>query len=178
LISENGISKMCYIDQAPGIPELLNKDLLTIPFVTSKDVPKSREVINYLNYIPKVNCDINPEDELLKQINQIKSSKYNFVTPESLKKWWSVKQKITTEIKYINDNEIEIWLSNNNSSKVSEIEVFLNYINKIDKKSLTISLNNSLLEYSFDDASGAVVINLENILPNSLNKIKIKFDLE
>ncbi|HEX9253697.1 MAG TPA: hypothetical protein VF870_15735 [Ignavibacteriaceae bacterium] len=178
LISENGISKMCYIDQAPGIPELLNKDLLTIPFVTSKDVPKSREVINYLNYIPKVNCDINPEDELLKQINQIKSSKYNFVTPESLKKWWSVKQKITTEIKYINDNEIEIWLSNNNLSKVSELEVFLNYINKIDKKSLTISLNNSLLEYSFDDASGAVVINLENILPNSLNKIKIKFDLE
>jgi hypothetical protein len=178
LIIENGINKIFCIDQAPGIPELLNKDLLTIPFVILKDVPKSREVINYLNYLPKVNCDINPEDELLQQINQLKSSKYNFVTPASLKKWWSVKQKITTEIKYINDNEIEICLVNNNSSKVSDLEVFFNSVTKIDKKSLTISLNNSLLEYSFDDASGAIVINLENILPNSLNKIKIKFNLE
>jgi len=61
---------------------------------------------------------------------------------------------------------------------VSDLNVFLNYVGEFDKKTLSISRNNALMEYHFDDASDVIVIKLENILPNSINKIKINFSLE
>ena len=88
-----------------------------------------------------------------------------------------IKRTNLFEIKYISENEIEIWLTNKNSISISDLNVFFNSVEKIDRKSLTISLNNSLLGYYFDNTSGAIVIKLENINSNSLNKIKINFTL-
>jgi hypothetical protein len=61
---------------------------------------------------------------------------------------------------------------------VSDIKVFINYVKKIERKNIAVSLNNTLLEHYFDDISGSIVIKLENVLPNSVNKIKINFTLE
>ena len=172
-----GINKILYKEQAPGIPKILNKELLLIPYAISENIPSSNHVVNFLNYNPKINCDVNSEDELLGKINQIKSKQYNFTSLTDLEKWWKLKERISFEIKYISENEIEIWLTNKNSISISDLNVFFNSVEKIDRKSLTISLNNSLLEYYFDNASGAIVIKLENIKSNSLNKIKINFTL-
>ncbi len=176
-ISDAGINKILYKEQAPGLPKILHKELLVIPYAISENIPSSNNMVNFLNYNPKINCDINTEDELLGKINHIKSQQYNFTTLNELGKWWNLRERITCEIKYPSENEIEIWLTNKNSILLNDLNVFFNSVKKIDRKSLTISLNNSLLEYYFDNASGAIVIKLENIISNSLNKIKINFTL-
>jgi len=178
LLSNVGIDKTLYIEQAPGLPRFENKDLLLIPFVKSDSIPTYNNVINFLNYNPKINCDGNPEDELLKKINEIKKYKYKFTSLNELKKWWNIRERITIDIKNISDSEIELWVNNKNSLAVSDLNVFLNYVGEIDRKSLSVSHNNALLEYHFDDASDAIVIKLENILPNSVYKIKLNYSLE
>ncbi len=178
LISAAGITEILYTEQAPGLPKYYNKDLLLIPFVKSNELPFSINVINFLNYNPKINCEVNPEDELLEKINKIRSLKFNFTTLPTINRWWSVRERITCEIKNISDNEIEIWLNNKNPLLVSDLNVFLNFAQDIDRKTLTISLNKSLLEYYFDDTAGGIRIKLDKILPNSLNKIKFNFTLE
>ena len=177
-IQSIGIDKILYNERVPGLPKFVNNDLLIIPFVKSDAIPGSGDAVNFLNYNPKINCEVNPEGELLEKINQIKSQQYNFTSLASLKKWWRVREKITSEIKNISDSEIELWVSNKSSVAVSNLNVFLNYVGIIDRKTLTISLNNSLLDYSIDNNSDAIVITLENIRPISVNKIKIKFALE
>ena len=177
LITDAGINKILYKEQAPGLPKILQKELLVIPYAISEDIPSSNNIVNFLNYYPQINCDINTEDELLGKINQIKSQQYNFITLNDLGKWWNLRERITCEIKYPSENETEIWLTNKNSIPINDLNVFFNSVKKFDRKSLTISLNNSLLEYYFDNTSGAIVIKLKNITSNSLNKIKINFDL-
>jgi len=174
-LQSTGINKILHREQAPGLPKFLNKELLLIPYAISGNIPSSNNVVNFLNYNPKINCDVNTEDEFLKKINQIKSLQYNFITFSELEKWWKLREQITYEIKYTSENEI--WLTNKNSVPISDLNVFFNSVEKIDKQSLTISLNNFLLEHYFDNASGAIVIKLENIISNSLNKIKINYTL-
>jgi len=176
-LQTTGINKILYEEQVPGLPRIFNKELLVIPFAISENIPSFNGVVNFLNYNPQINCDVNTEDELLEKINQIKSKQYNFTSLTELGKWWNLKERLTYEIKYISDNEIEIWLTNKNSISISDLTVYFNSVEIIDRKSLTISLNNSLLEYYFDSTSGAIVIKLENINSNSLNKIKINFTL-
>lgn len=178
LISDAGINKILNKEQAPGLPKILHKKLLVIPYAATENIPSSNGVVNFLNYNPKINCDVNTENELFGKINQIKSQQYNFTSLTELEKWWNLRERITCEIKYTSENEIEIWLTNKNSIPLNDLSVFFNSVDKIDRKSLTISLNNSLLEHYFDSASGAIVIKLENINSNSVNKIKIKFNLE
>jgi len=178
LISAAGINKILYYEQAPGLPKYHNKDLLLIPFVKSNELPFSINVVNFLNYNPKIDCEVNPEDELLEKINKIKSRKFNFTSLTTINRWWSVRERITCEIKNISDNEIEIWLNNKNPLLVSDLKVFLNFAQNIDRKTLTISLNKSLLEYYFNDTTVGIRIKLDKILPNSLNKIKINFTPE
>ena len=176
-LQTTGINKILYKEQVPGLPRIFNKEFLVIPYAISGNIPSPNGVVNFLNYNPKINCDINTEDELLEKINQIKSKQYNFTSLTELGKWWNLKERFAYEIKYISDNEIEIWLTNKNSISISDLNVFFNSVEIIDRKSLTIALNNTLLEYYFDNTSGAIVIKLENIESNSLNKIKINFAL-
>lgn len=77
-----------------------------------------------MNYNPKIDCEVNPEDELLEMINKIRSRKFNFTTLPTINRWWSVRERITCEIKNISDNEIEIWLNNKNPLLVSDLNVF------------------------------------------------------
>ena len=172
------INKILFNAQIPGLPEFAINDLLVIPFVKSSEIFNCRSVVNFLNYNPKINCEENTEDELLKAINLIKLQKNNFISLTSLKRWWSVRKRVTAEIKNVSDNEIEIWLSNNNSVSISDLNIFLNYSGRIDKKSLTISQNSSLLGHKFSNTSGAIVIKTQDILPNSVNKINLNFTLE
>ncbi len=178
LIQTAGINKVLYIEQVPGIPKSINKDFLSIPFVNFGSDPTSSNVINFLNYNPKVDCEVNAEDELLEKINQLKSQQFNFITLNELAKWWNVRERITYEIKIISDTEMELLVTNKSSVVINGLNIFLNITNKIDRKTLTISLNNSLLEYYFDNTSGAVVIRLDKIPPSSLSKIKINFVLD
>lgn len=178
LIQTAGINKVLYIEQVPGIPKSINKDFLSIPFVNFGYDPTSSNVINFLNYNPKVDCEVNAEDELLEKINQLKSQQFNFITLNELAKWWNVRERITYEIKIISDTEMELLVTNKSSVVINGLNIFLNITNKIDRKTLTISLNNSLLEYYFDNTSGAVVIRLDKIPPSSLSKIKINFTLD
>lgn len=178
LIQTAGINKVLFIEQVTGIPKSINKDFLSIPFVNYGYDPTSSNVINFLNYNPKVDCEVSAEDELLEKINQLKSQQFNFITLNELAKWWNVREQITSEIKIISDTEMELLVTNKRSVLIYGLNLFLNITNKIDRKTLTISLNNSLLEYYFDNASGAVVIRLDKILPNSLSKIKINFALD
>lgn len=178
LIQTAGINKVLYIEQVPGIPKSINKDFLSIPFVNFGSDPTSSNVINFLNYNPKVDCEVNAEDELLEKINQLKSQQFNFITLNELAKWWNVRERITYEIKIISDTEMELLVTNKSSVVINGLNIFLNITNKIDRKTLTISLNNSLLEYYFDNTSGAVVIRLDKIPPSSLSKIKINFTLD
>lgn len=173
-----GINKILYNEQVSGLPKFVNNDLLIIPFVKSNEILNCGNVVNFLNYNPKINCEGNPEDELLETINWIKSQKNNFISLTSLKRWWSVRERVKPEIKNYSDNEIEIWLSNNNSDSISDLNIFLNYVGRIDKKTLTISQNNALLGHEFSNTSGAIVIKFQDILPNSVNKIKLNFTLE
>lgn len=178
LIISAGINKVLYIEQVPGIPKSINKDFFSIPFVNFGSDPTSSNVINFLNYIPKVDCEVIAEDELLEKINQLKLQQFNFITLNELAEWWSVKERITYEIKIISDTEMELLVTNKSSVLINGLNIFLNITNKIDRKTLTISLNNSLLEYYFNNASGAVVIRLDKIPPSSLSKIKINFALD
>jgi hypothetical protein len=178
LFNSIGINKILYNEHVPGLPRFLNKDLWLIPFVKSDALPSSRNVVNFLNYNPKINCDDDPEDELLRKMNYVKSQQYNFTSLSSLEKWWNRRKKIISEIRNVSDNEVELWLTNKNSVAIDGLNVFLNYAKKIDKETLSISLNSSLLEYYFEDASSSIKIKLDNILPNSLNKIKINYNVE
>lgn len=178
LIQNAGINKVLYIEQVPGIPKNINKDFLSIPFVNFGYDPTSSNVINFLNYNPKVDCEVNAEDELLEKINQLKSQQFNFITINELAKWWNVRERITYEIKIISDTEMELLVINKSSVVINGLNIFLNITNKIDRKTLSISLNNYLLEYYFDNTSGAVVIRLDKIPPSSLSKIKINFALD
>lgn len=178
LIQTAGINKVLYIEQVPGIPKNINKDFLSIPFVNFGYDPTSSNVINFLNYNPKVDCEVNAEDELLEKINQLKSQQFNFITINELAKWWNVRERITYEIKIISDTEMELLVINKSSVVINGLNIFLNITNKIDRKTLSISLNNYLLEYYFDNTSGAVVIRLDKIPPSSLSKIKINFALD
>jgi hypothetical protein len=178
LLSHAGISLILYNEQAPGLPKFADNDLLLVPYVRSELYTFSVNVINFLNYNPKIDCAGNPEDELLEKINKIKAHNSNFTSLTQIKKWWKIRQRIESEIKNISDNQFEIWLTNKNSLVVSDIKVFLNYVKKIDRKNFTVSLNRTLLEHYFDDISGSIVIKLENVIPNSVNKIKINFTLE
>ncbi len=178
LIQTAGINKVLYIEQVPGIPKSINKDFLAIPIVNFGSDPTSSNVINFLNYNPKVDCEVNAENELLEKINQLKLQQFNFITLNELAKWWNVRERITSEIKIISDTEMELLVANKSSVVINGLNIFLNITNKIDRKTLTISLNNSLLEYYFDNTSGAVVIRLDKIPPSSLSKIKINFALD
>jgi hypothetical protein len=173
-----GINKILYSEKVPGLPKFASNDLLIIPFVKSNEILNCGNVINFLNYNPKINCEGNPEDELLETINQIKSQKNNFISLASLKKWWRVRERVTSEIKNYSNNEIEIWLSNNNAISISDLNIFLNHAGRIDKKTLTVSQNNALLGHEFSNTSGAIVIKFQDIPPNSVNKIKLNFTLQ
>ncbi len=178
LLRRAGISIVLYNEQSPGLPKFDDNDLFLVPYVRSELHPFSANVINFLNYNPKIDCAGNPEDELLDKINKIKTSSYNFTSLPPIKKWWNLRERIVSEIKNISDNEFEVWVTNKNSSVVSDIKVFINYVKKIERKNIAVSLNNTLLEHYLDDVSGSIVIKLENVLPNSVNKIKINFTLE
>lgn len=177
-IQNVGLDKILYYEQVPGLPKFAGTDLLAIPFVKSNEIMNCGSVVNFLNYNPKINCEAHPEDELLSSINQLKSQKNNFISLASLKKWWNIRKRVTAEIKNVSDNEIEIWLSNNNSVSISDLNIFLNYAGRIDKKSLTVSLNSSLLWHEFSNTSGAIIIKTQDIRPNSVNKIKLNFASE
>jgi len=129
LISAARISKILYIEQSYGLPKYHNKDLLLIPFVTSNELPFFVNEINFLNYNPKIDCEVNPEDELLEKMNKIKSHKFNFTSLTGINRWWSVRERITCEIKNISDNEIEIWLNNKNNlvGYIKNIKMIINY---------------------------------------------------
>ncbi len=87
-----GINKILYKEQAPGIPKILNKEVLLIPYAISENIPSSNNVVNFLNYNPKINCDVNSEDELLGKINQIKSKQYNFTSLTDIRKMVEIKR--------------------------------------------------------------------------------------
>jgi hypothetical protein len=177
LLSDVGINTVLFNELVSALPKVLNKDLLIIPFYGSINMALDRNVVNFLDYKPAINCKGNPENELLTTIDRIKSESYNFISIIELEKWWRLNNNVAAEIKYISESEIEIWLSNKNSISIADLKVLFNITKNIDRSSLSISLNNRLLEYYHDNAAGTIVIALENIPPNSLNKIKINFTL-
>jgi hypothetical protein len=177
-IKQNEIENVLYTKQTFGLPKLIGDNILTIPFTKNSETLYSRNCLNFLYYNPKFNCKTNPEDEFVEEVNQLKINKYNFISLNSLKNWWEARDKITSQISLISENEIEILISNKNSVEVNNLKVYLNINNKIDKKSLIISFKDSPLDYHFDEITGIVEMMLDSIRPNSVNKIKLSFDVE
>lgn len=175
---ENGIDKILFTSQIFSLPKFIENEILLIPFSKNNSNHNSENVINVFYYNPKIDCEKNLSNELLININQIKSNKYNFVSLNSLKKWWKIRERISAEVKSISENEIEIVLNNKSSNEINDLKVFLNYIKSVYGKSLTVSFDNSILNYQFDDIAEVFEITLNNIQANSVNKIKVNFNIE
>ena len=173
-----GIVNILYTSQVFGLPKFIDDDILLIPFSKNNNNQKSENAINILYNNPKIDCEKNLDDELLININQLKSNKYNFVSLNSLKRWWGISEQISAEAKSILENEIEIILNNKSSNEINGLKAFLNYNKNFYGKSLTVSLNNLILDYQLDDIVDVLEITLKNIRANSVNKIKVKFNIE
>ncbi len=175
---ENGIDKILFISQIFSLPKFIENGILLIPFSKNNSNHTSENVINIFYYNPKINCEKNLSNELLININQIKSNKYNFVSLKSLKKWWKIRERISAEVKSISGNEIEIILNNKNPNEINNLKVFLNYNKNVYGKSFNISFDNSILNYQFDDIANVIEISLNKIQANSVNKIKVNSNIE
>lgn len=175
---ESGIDKILFTSQIFSLPKFIENEILLIPFSKNNNNQNSENVINIFYYNPKIDCEKDLQDELLIKINQIKSNKYNFVSLNSLKKWWKIRERISAEVKLISENEIEITLNNKNSNEINGLKVFLNYNKNAYGKSLTVSFDNSILNYQYDDIVEVLEISLNNIQANSVNKIKVNFNIE
>ncbi|MEO8232995.1 MAG: hypothetical protein ABI638_11980 [Ignavibacteriota bacterium] len=177
-LKENGIDKILFISPIFSLPIIVDDDIMLIPFSKNYNNQKSENVTNILYYNPKIDCEKNLEDELLTNINQLKSNRYNFASLNSIKKWWEIRERISAEVKSISENEIEIILNNKNSDEINNLKIFLNCNKNIYEKSLTISFNNSMLNYQFDNIADVLEISLNNIGAKSVNKIKVNFNIE
>ncbi len=174
-INDSGIDKILYVTQFFGIPNFIFDDILLIPFSKNNAAQYSRNCINFLYYYPEFNCKSNQVDKLFAEINSLKSNGYNFTSLASLNEWWSVRNSISAKLGMISEKEMEVLINNKNPIKLNSLKVYVRENNRIDKKSFTVTLNNTLLEYYFDKISGLIVINLDNISPNSVSKIKLKY---
>lgn len=177
-INQNGIDKVLYSNQTFGLPKLIGKNILTIPFTKNNSIRYSQSSLNFLYYNPKFNCKTDLDYELIEEINQLKTDKYNFASLNSLQKWWNIRDKISSQISFISENEIEILITNKNSVEVNDLKVYLTINNKIDKKSMIITFSTTSLDYDFDDITDIVEIKLDSIHPNSVNKIKLSFNVD
>ncbi|MBK7629781.1 MAG: hypothetical protein IPJ23_03595 [Ignavibacteriales bacterium] len=177
-INQNGIDKVLYSNQTFGLPKLIGKNILTIPFTKNNSIRYSQSSLNFLYYNPKFNCKTDLDYELIEEINQLKTDKYNFASLNSLQKWWNIRDKISSQISFISENEIEILITNKNSVEVNDLKVYLTINNKIDKKSMIITFSTTSLDYDFDDIADIVEIKLDSIHPNSVNKIKLSFNVD
>lgn len=177
-INQNGIDKVLYSNQTFGLPKLIGKNILTIPFTKNNSIRYSQSSLNFLYYNPKFNCKTDLDYELIEEINQLKTDKYNFASLNSVQKWWNIRDKISSQISFISENEIEILITNKNSVEVNDLKVYLTINNKIDKKSMIITFSTTSLDYDFDDITDIVEIKLDSIHPNSVNKIKLSFNVD
>ncbi len=177
IFKENGIDKILFTSQVFGLPQLNKNNILLIPF-TKIDNHFSEETINCLYYNPRISCEKDLEDELLIEVNKLKFNKCNFISLNSLKEYWKIKEQISAEVKSFSKENIEIIINNRSSVKIGGLKVFVNNNKSINKKSFTVTCNNSILKYKFDDAAEVFEIPLKNIQANSKNTIKINFNIE
>lgn len=177
-IKKIGINTVLYYSPVAGLPQTDKYDLLIIPFYKIAEIPGSNKTINFLSFVPAIDCKKNPEDELFRTINLLKSNGHNFTSIESINKWWRIKDLISLQLKNTKDSEFELMLTNKNFVAINDLNVYLDCFKKIDLSSLTISLNDAPLNYYLDDTAKVIVISLDKIPPDSINRIKIKFSLE
>jgi hypothetical protein len=158
-----------------GLPEIESDGLLFIPFAVSQKYSKSNNEIQFINYTPKLNCDKNTEDELLTDLNLLSSQNYHFISLISVRDWWIIKNNLKCEIKSLLENSIELSVSNNNPVEVDNIKLFLNAGGGFTQKNISIVSNNASLDYNYENSSGAIVIKINKLDPNSVKKIMVSF---
>jgi hypothetical protein len=147
--------------------------LLFIPFADNQKYSKSNNELQFINYIPKINCDENTEDDLLTDLNLLSSQDHHFISLNVARGWWIIKNNLKCEIKYLPENSIELFVSNNNPVEVDNIKSFLNPGGSFKQKNISITSDNLLLDYNYENSSGAIVINLNKLNPNSIKKIMV-----
>ena len=158
-----------------SLPEIESDGLLFIPFAVSQKYSKSNNEIQFINYTPKLNCDKNTEDELLTDLNLLSPQNYHFISLNSVRDWWIIKNNLKCEIKLLLENSIELSISNNNPVEVDNIKLFLNPGGRFNQKKVSIISNNASLDYYYEKSNGAIVINLDKLHPNSVKKILVGF---
>ena len=172
---EFNFDKVLVHSQVCGLPEIGDNGLMYIAFADNQKYPKSNNEIQFFNYTPKINCEKNTEDDLLADLNLFSSQNYNFISLSAARDWWIIKNNLKCEIKYLLENSIELFVSNNNPVEVNNIKLFFNSGRNSMPKNVSITSNNKLLDYDYENSSGAIAINLDKLYPNSIKKILISF---
>jgi hypothetical protein len=174
-LREIDINKILILTEVCGLPEMESNGLLYIPYSDNQKYSKSNNGIQFINYIPKINCEKNTEDNLLTNLNLLSAQNYHFISLNRARDWWIVRNNLKCEIKLLLENSIEIFASNNNSVEVDNIKLFLNPGESFKQNGFSITSNNTPLDYYYEKSNGAIVINLNKLYPNSVKKILISF---
>lgn len=177
-IEKIGINNILYYSPVAGLPKINISGLLLIPYFVINDNADLDNTIKFLNIIPSVDCKKSSQKDLYGKIQLLKDNGHNFTTIDSINNWWKTRSGITTMIKNIKENQFELWLTNKNFVEINDLNIYLDNFNKFNSGVLTISLNNAPVFYYLDDVAKVIVVTLNKISPDSINRIKIQYSLE
>ncbi|MDP2366238.1 MAG: hypothetical protein Q8M94_21000, partial [Ignavibacteria bacterium] len=170
-----GIDNILLLSEVTGNPKQNSEDLFILPFSKTGINSKSNGPVSFIHHKPKINCDENSEDEFLTMINQLDKSQSGFTSLKEISKWWITKNKLDTKIISGFENDIEVLVTNKNFVEVNNLQLYVNSNSSIDKRNISVTSNNQLVEYYFHRSSSTIVIILDKSPPNSTKKITIHF---
>ena len=170
-----GIENILLNCEVTGRPKHNPENLFILPFSKTGINSKSYGPVKFINYNPKINCDKNSEDDFLTLINKVDKEHFAFASLNDIGEWWNTKNKLDAKIISKFENSIEVLVTNKNFVEVKNLQLYVNSNSTIDRKNISVTSNNILVEHYYQKSSGIIVVSLDKLLPNSTMKITISF---
>ncbi len=174
-LSNIGIENILLLCKVTGNPKQISGDLFILPFSKTGTKSNLHGPVRFIHYTPQINCDINSEDEFLTVINQLEETQSDFTSLGEINKWWNTKNNLDATIISGIENSIEVLVTNKNPVEVNNLQIYFNSNNIIDKRNISVTSDNLLINHYFQQSSGTIVISLDKLPPKSTKKIKISF---
>lgn len=169
-LKKSGIRTILFNSNYNGLPTILSEKLVAIPF--SKTFTENNG-IQFITFVPKINCDSNPEDEFLLQINNLKNKGSWFTTLSSFNEWWVIRKNLPIKLIQEENENLSLIITNNNPLDVNDISVFVDLSGNMDPGLITVKEGNQLLDYSIDNRTGLLRLNIETLKARQSKKIFI-----
>lgn len=174
-LNELGVEIFLYLSNFSGLPSLVNKNYLLIPYSEADKNNNGNSGIKFLTYKSKVNCDGNPDDDFLIKVAQSKTFENQFITLQLLKSWWKTKENVSVKINSISENSATIIISNNNPQDVEKINLIFNWPYQFNKDKVSINSGDEFIDYSFDDKMRLINLTIDKIGARQTKRIGLVF---